>query len=260
MSNLNKLDFTALEVSRRNYLKWVQDVKLHLTTKNLRLTIEEKTDNPIGEAEKATVMVFIQRHIHDALQTEYLAEEDPYALWIVLADNFDHQNDIFLPEARHNWQHLCFQDFKSVNEYNYDVCRIRSLLKFCNETLTEEDLLEKTYSTFYASNIVLQQQYRAQKFTKFSNLIFVLLLAEKQNQLLMKNHQARPTRATVVPEAHYSTNQLPKRKKRHGRDSQKPSHQGQQSRGPSKGGNKDLKRPSLRRPRTSKIRAKHLKP
>ncbi|KAM1760398.1 hypothetical protein ACFX12_003274 [Malus domestica] len=36
MSNLNKLNFSALEVSGRNYLKWVQDVKLHLTTKGIR--------------------------------------------------------------------------------------------------------------------------------------------------------------------------------------------------------------------------------
>ncbi|KAM2791763.1 hypothetical protein PS2_003514 [Malus domestica] len=179
MSNLNKLDFTALKVSGMNYLKWVQDVKLHLTAKNLRPAIEEATTEPVGEAEKATAMIFIRRHIHDALQTGYLAEEDPHALWVVLANRFDHQKDIFLPEVRHDWQHLRFQDFKFVNEYNSKVCRIRSLLKFCNETLTEEDLLEKTYSTFSASNIVMQQQYRAQKFTKFSDLISILLFAEK---------------------------------------------------------------------------------
>ncbi|KAM1833131.1 hypothetical protein ACFX13_022984 [Malus domestica] len=61
----------------------------------------------------------------------------------------------------------------------------------------------------------------------------------------MKNHQARPTGATVVPEAHYSTNQHPKRQKRRGKGGQKPSHQGQQSQGPSKGGNKAQKRPNL---------------
>ncbi|KAM1134350.1 hypothetical protein ACFX19_044191 [Malus domestica] len=105
-----------------------------------------------------------------------------------MADRFDHQKDIYLPEAKHDWQHLRFQDFKSMNEYNYEVCRIRSLLKFCKVDLTNEDFLENTYSTFNAINIVLQQQYRAQKFTKFSNLISVLLLVEKQNQLLMKNH------------------------------------------------------------------------
>ncbi|XP_070667817.1 uncharacterized protein [Malus domestica] len=136
---LNKLDFTALEVSRRNYLKWIQDVKLHLTAKSLRATIKEPIDDElVDEAQKASAMIFIRRHIHDALQT-----------------------------------------------------KIRSLLKFNKEDLTEQDFLEKSYSTFNATNIVLQQQYRAQKFTKFSDLISVLLLAKKQNQLLMKNHQAR---------------------------------------------------------------------
>ncbi|KAM1261891.1 hypothetical protein ACFX15_026649 [Malus domestica] len=80
MSNLNKLNFTALEVSGRNYLKWVQDVKLHFIAKNLRPAIEDETDNPVGEAEKATTMIFIRRHIHDLLQIEYLAQEDPRAM------------------------------------------------------------------------------------------------------------------------------------------------------------------------------------
>ncbi|XP_070665104.1 uncharacterized protein [Malus domestica] len=119
MSNLNKLNFTALEVSRRNYLKWVQDMKLHLTVKSLRATIEELiNDEPVNEAQKATAMIFIRRHIHDALQTEYLAEEDPRTIWLALADRFNHQKDIYLPEERHDCQHLCFQDFKSMNEYN----------------------------------------------------------------------------------------------------------------------------------------------
>ncbi|KAM2668584.1 hypothetical protein EV2_020164 [Malus domestica] len=141
MSNLNKLDFTALEVYGRNYLKWVQDVKLYLTAKNLYAAIEEETNNPVDKAERANVMIFIQRHIYDALQTEYFANEGPRALWVVLADRFDHQNDIFLHEAGHDWHHLCFQDFKSVNEYNY------------------------------------KQQYRARKFTKSSDVISVLLLS-----------------------------------------------------------------------------------
>ncbi|XP_068338889.1 uncharacterized protein [Pyrus communis] len=129
--------------------------------KEFAFRLEDETNNPIGEAEKAIAMIFIRRHIHDALQTEYRAEEDPRVLWVALADRFDHQKDIFLPEARHDWQHLRFKDFKSVNEYNYEVFRIRSLLKFHNETLTEEDLLEMTYSTVSTTNIVLQQQYRA---------------------------------------------------------------------------------------------------
>ncbi|KAM1331592.1 hypothetical protein ACFX2H_043745 [Malus domestica] len=162
MSNLNKLDFSTLEVSGRNYLKWVQDVKLHLTAKGIRATIEASVYNKlVDKAQKATAMIFIRRHIHDALRTEYFAEEDPRTLWLALADRFDHQNDIYLPEARHDWQHLSFQEFKSMNEYNSEVYKICSLLKFCIVELTESYLMENTYSTFHATNIVLQQQYRA---------------------------------------------------------------------------------------------------
>ncbi|KAM1760760.1 hypothetical protein EV1_003464 [Malus domestica] len=109
MSKLNKLDFTALVASRRNYLKWAQDVKLHLTAKGIRTTIEAPTDDKhVNEAQKANEIIFIRRHIHDALQTKYLVEEDPHTFWLALAGRFDHQKDIYLPEARQDWQHLCF--------------------------------------------------------------------------------------------------------------------------------------------------------
>ena len=68
MSNLNKLDFSALEVFKRNYLKWVQDMKLHLTAKGIRATIEAPIDDKsVDEAQKANATIFIRRHIHDAL-------------------------------------------------------------------------------------------------------------------------------------------------------------------------------------------------
>lgn len=51
MWNLNKLDFSALEFSGRNYLKWVQDMKFHLTAKGIRATIEAPTtDKPVDKA------------------------------------------------------------------------------------------------------------------------------------------------------------------------------------------------------------------
>ncbi|KAM1225524.1 hypothetical protein ACFX2I_044190 [Malus domestica] len=103
MSNLSKLDFTAPKVSGRNYLKWVQDVKLYLTAKGIRVTNKAPTDDKlVDEAQKATAIIFIRRHIHDALQTEYFAKNDPCTLWLTLADRFNHQKDIYLPEARHD--------------------------------------------------------------------------------------------------------------------------------------------------------------
>ena len=54
----------------------------------------------------------------NAFQTEYLAEEDPIALWLTLEERFDYQKMIYLFKGRYDWQNLRFQDFKSVNEYN----------------------------------------------------------------------------------------------------------------------------------------------
>ena len=84
--------------------------------------------------------------------------------------------------------------------------RITSQLKLCGEKVTECDMLEKTFTTFHASNMLLQQQYRERKFTKYSELISCFLVVEKDNKLLIKNHQARPTSVAVVPEVNVVDN------------------------------------------------------
>ncbi|XP_073137726.1 uncharacterized protein [Henckelia pumila] len=45
------------------------------------------------------------------------------------------------------------------------------------------------------------QQYRERGFKKYSELIFCLLVAKQNNELLLKNHQLRPTGSTPFPEA-----------------------------------------------------------
>jgi len=57
------------------------------------------------------------------------------------------------------------------------------------------------YTIFHASNVLLQQQYRECNFTRYFELISCLLVAEQNNELLMKNHQSRPTSSTPFPEA-----------------------------------------------------------
>ncbi|XP_074359581.1 uncharacterized protein LOC141698950 [Apium graveolens] len=84
--------------------------------------------------------------------------------------------------------------------------KITSQLKLCGENITDKDMLEKIYSTFHANNMLLQQQYHERGFTKYSELIFVLLLAEQNNEILLKNHQARPTGSTPFPEVNVVTN------------------------------------------------------
>jgi hypothetical protein len=79
--------------------------------------------------------------------------------------------------------------------------RITSKLKLCGEKITNEDILEKIFFTFYASNLLLQQQYRERGFKKYSKLISCLLIAEQNNEILMKNHQSRLTDSSPFPEA-----------------------------------------------------------
>jgi tRNA(Phe) wybutosine-synthesizing methylase Tyw3 len=58
-----------LEISRRNYLKWTQDVIIHLTAKKMRSIIN--VDNVAREAFKASAIIFIKKHMEKALQAEY---------------------------------------------------------------------------------------------------------------------------------------------------------------------------------------------
>ena len=77
-----------------------------------------------------------------------------------------------------------------VSEYNSVVYRITSTLQLCGETITDNDMLEKTFTTFHPQNMILQQQYREKKFNRYFDLISCLLLAEQNNELLVKNHES----------------------------------------------------------------------
>ena len=61
-------------------------------------------------------------------------------------------------------------------------------------------MLKKTFTTFHAYNVLLQQQYRERRFTKYLELISCLLVVEQNNELLMKNHQYGPTGFEPFPE------------------------------------------------------------
>ncbi|XP_073120750.1 uncharacterized protein [Henckelia pumila] len=87
-----------------------------------------------------------------------------------------------------------------LRHHIHDGLKINSQLKLCGEKITEDDLLEKTYSTFHVSNVLMQQQYREKGFKKYSELISFFLVAEQNNELLMKNHEIRPTGANPFPE------------------------------------------------------------
>ncbi|XP_021834864.1 uncharacterized protein LOC110774612 [Prunus avium] len=153
-------------------------------------------------------MIFLRRHINEALKNEYVVVDEPLVLWKILGEIYNHQKTVTLPRAKYEWTHLRFQDFKTVPEYNSAMHRITSLMKLCGENISEEDMLEKTLSTFHASNVLLQQQYRYSGFTKYSEHVSCLLLAEQNNELLLKNHQSRPTGSTPLPEINAASQEV----------------------------------------------------
>jgi len=141
-------------------------------------TIQEK--NQASNQNRAKVMILLHHHLDEGLKMEYLTVKDPLVLWNNLKDRSDHLKLVVLPQARYDWIHLRLQDFKSISEYNSSMFKIISQLKLCGENITDHDMLEKTFSTFPASSMLLQQQYREMGFKKYSELISHLV-AEQHN-------------------------------------------------------------------------------
>ncbi|XP_051125143.1 uncharacterized protein LOC127247353 [Andrographis paniculata] len=121
--------------------------------------------------DRAKAMIFLCHHIDEALQMQYVTLESSLELWEKLKERYDHLRLTLLPRLRH-----------------------------CGENISESDMMEKTFSTFHASNMVLQQQYCERGFQKYSELITCLLLAEQNNELLLKNHESRPIGTNPFPE------------------------------------------------------------
>ncbi|XP_048494675.1 uncharacterized protein LOC125494866 [Beta vulgaris subsp. vulgaris] len=125
MSNLTKLEFAALDITGKNYLSWVLDAEIHLDAKDLGDTIKE--GNKATSQNKAKAMIFLRHHLHEGLKIEYLTVKDPQVLW------------------------------RNLKE------RITSQLKLCGEKIIDAEMLEKTYTTFHANNVVLdgKEKYQA---------------------------------------------------------------------------------------------------
>ncbi|KAF8062840.1 hypothetical protein N665_1193s0004 [Sinapis alba] len=138
----------------------------------------------------------------ESLKEQYLTIENLLELWTELNMRYDHQRTVILPKAIYDWTHLRIQDYKTVDEYNSALFKIVSKMKLCGEIVTDKQMLEKTFSTFHASNVLLQQQYREKGFKTYGEFISCLLLAEQNNELLMRNSEMRPPGSKPLPEAH----------------------------------------------------------
>ncbi|KAK8357435.1 hypothetical protein V6Z12_A05G418700 [Gossypium hirsutum] len=100
MSSLAKLEFTALDISGKNYLSWVLVAEIHLDAKGLGNSI--LADKEASNQGKEKAMIFIRHHLHEGLKVEYLIVNDLLELWKNLKARFNHQKTVILPKARYD--------------------------------------------------------------------------------------------------------------------------------------------------------------
>lgn len=154
MSNLTKLEFVALDISGKNYLSWILDVEIHLDAMNFENTI--KRGNQESQQDRAKAMFCFRYHLYEELKTKYLTVKNPPTLWNYLNGRDEHQKTVILSKACYDWMHLRLQDFKSVSEYNSTLNQL-TIKIMRKKKIIKDDMLEKAYTTFLASNVLLQE-------------------------------------------------------------------------------------------------------
>ncbi|XP_021769888.1 uncharacterized protein LOC110734150 [Chenopodium quinoa] len=197
MGDLMKRQFSILDLSGKKFLEWKVDAMMNLKAQGLEHTIKDNkspssqtTDTttsvvtvvkPVIEQEKAKALVLLRHHLHEGLKTKYMMVEDPKGLWDCLLKNLDTTKGCSF--LRH---YLTRQIY-----------------------VTDKQMIEKTLTTFHASNILLQEQYRERGFKRFNELMSVLLVAEQNSDLLLKNHNLSPTRSLATHHEANATSSYP---------------------------------------------------
>ena len=84
MTNLTKLEFTALDITDKDYLSWVLNAEIHLNVNGLGNAIS--IGKEVSDQNKAKTMIFLRHHLHEGLKAEYLTMKDPLELWNNMKD------------------------------------------------------------------------------------------------------------------------------------------------------------------------------
>ena len=168
--SIQPLTFPELEVDGRKYLKWCIDVKAYLVVDDLEGILNYPVPDNFTTSQKSWALVFMRKHIDDSLEQQYLQIEDLADLWRQLEARFCHEKTIFLPKACNDWANLRVYDFANFSSYNNELFKIVSQLHLCGEDKTDEDMIEKTLSTFPTAAALLAQMYRTMKFQTYCEL------------------------------------------------------------------------------------------
>lgn len=153
MSKFEPSDYAALNLSGDNYLEWVMNTSVALKSRGLGKCIID--GNNAIESEKHRAITIMRYHLTEDLRDQYLNIEDPCDIWTKINSRY---SMALWRKAMNEWKILRFQDFESVDEYNYALMKIAYSLELCGEVVTNEDLLYKTYSTFHPKDLLLSHK------------------------------------------------------------------------------------------------------
>ncbi|KAF5179191.1 Retrotransposon protein, partial [Thalictrum thalictroides] len=96
----------------------------------------------------------------ESLQLEYMNEKNARNLWVALEERFGNFRDSLLSDLEVRWQNLRFSEFKTVMQYNSEALRIKSLMHLCEKAITKDQIIEKAFSTFPVSTLMVTRNYR----------------------------------------------------------------------------------------------------
>lgn len=153
MSDIAKREFIELTLDGSNYLTWAMDVEIILDARGLISTIidvaSRSTTGVVAptSSEKNQALHFSRHHLISTLKNEYMTERDPKVLWNSLKECYEKHKTALLPQARHDWNNLRFQDCKIVVDYNSTLHCIVTQLKLYSKGATNDDMIDKTLFT-----------------------------------------------------------------------------------------------------------------
>ncbi|XBI69004.1 hypothetical protein VPH35_048125 [Triticum aestivum] len=196
MAGIVHKEFAELAQTGMNYLSWASECEIFIQGRTLLRAIGKGAQlaatDPKFETENAQPLHFLRHHLSPTLKDEYMAERSASGLWTALKQRFERLKYTVKPRAEVEWIRLRFADFKTVGEYNSALHRICTTLQMCGTQITDTQKIEKTLSTFHPDAVLSARNYRQGNYTRYSELIDVLQVAEAQDEVLKKNFAAQP--------------------------------------------------------------------
>lgn len=185
--------FPVLAADGGNFRSWRTNAKAQLLADDCAAAVAQTlTDADLAMAGAAPpsvrvrALILLRCHLDFSLQAQYQQVDDPTALWQDLHLRFSNGAADPRSWATADWIALRLMDCESVAEFHSRLYATASQLRLCGVQLTEEDLIEKTLSTFPPRAHMLAQHYRNVGYKTYVDLMSALLLAEKHQQAVVR--------------------------------------------------------------------------